>query len=272
MRDPTKGKPFDIRFVMITRIRKLLWRGLARAERFVEPRSELSDQEADQHDLDQETRDLWNQVQSRTMTSIYRIDALRQAVEYIEANSIPGDIVECGVWRGGSMMAVGLTLLRLGTRRSLWLFDTFSGMPPPGPEDKDFRGQSAAELMASQDPDTSLVWARGSLDDVKAAMLEIGYQEDLVRYVVGPVESTIPGCLPDQIALLRLDTDWFASTYHELLHLWPRVVPNGVMIIDDYGYWAGARKAVDQYFREVSLNPFLQRIDDTGRLVIKCKQ
>jgi len=142
---------------MITTVRKLLRRGLARAERFVEPRSELSDQETDQHDLDQETRDLWNQVQSRTMTSIYRIDALRQAVEYIEANSILGDIVECGVWRGGSMMAVGLTLLRLGARRSLWLFDTFSGMPPPGPEDKDFRGQRAAELMASQNPDTSHV-------------------------------------------------------------------------------------------------------------------
>src|SRR5262249_60674894 len=132
MRDPTKGKPFDIRFVMITRIRKLLWRGLARAERFVEPRSELSDQETDQHDLDQETRVLWNQVQSRTMTSIYRIDALRQAVEYIEANSIPGDIVECGVWRGGSMMAVGLTLLRLGARRFVWRFGNFCGMPTTG--------------------------------------------------------------------------------------------------------------------------------------------
>src|SRR5262249_11562364 len=165
MRDLTKSKPFDIRFIMITRIRKLLRRGLARAERFVEPRSEPSYQGPDEHDLDQETRALWNQVRSRTMTSIYRIDALRQAVEDIEANSIRGDIVECGVWRGGCMMAVGLTLLRLGARRSLWLFDTFSGMPPPGPEDKDFRGQSAAELMASQNPDTSHVWARNSLDD-----------------------------------------------------------------------------------------------------------
>jgi len=257
---------------MITRLRKVFLRSLARAERSVEPQSEQSDQEADQHDLDQETQIVWNQVRSRTMTSIYRIDALRRAVEYIEANSIAGDIVECGVWRGGSMMAVGLTLLRLGARRSLWLFDTFSGMPPPGPEDRDFQGQSAAELMASQSPETSLVWARSSLDDVRAAMIEIGYQQDLVRYVVGPVESTIPRFSPDKIALLRLDTDWFTSTYHELLHFWPRIVPNGVMIIDDYGYWAGARKAVDQYFREVGLYPFLHRIDDTGRLIIKCKQ
>jgi hypothetical protein len=103
-------------------------------------------------------------------------------------------------------------------------------------------------------------------------MIETGYQQDLVRYVVGPVESTIPRFSPDKIAVLRLDTDWFTSTYHELLHFWPRIVTNGVMIIDDYGYWAGARKAVDQYFREVGLHPFLHRIDDTGRLIIKCKQ
>ena len=257
---------------MTIRIRRLLCRALALPETFVEPRSEPSAQGSEQHDLDQQTLILWNQVRSRTMTSIYRIDALRQAVEYIEANSILGDIVECGVWRGGSMMAVGLTLLRLGTRRSLWLYDTFSGMTPPGPEDKDFLGQRADELMASQNPDTSVVWARSSLDDVKAAMTNIGYQQDLVRYVVGEVESTIPACLPDKIAILRIDTDWFTSTYHELFHLWPRLVNNGILIIDDYGYWAGARKAVDQYFREVGLYPFLHRIDDTGRLIIKCKQ
>ena len=126
------------------RIRIPLSRALTRAKRFVQ----VPCQDVEQHDLDQETRILWDQVRSRTMTSIYRIDALRQAVEYIEANSIPGDIVECGVWRGGSMMAAGLTLIRLGARRPLWLFDTFSGMPPPGPEDKDYQGQSAADVDA----------------------------------------------------------------------------------------------------------------------------
>jgi O-methyltransferase len=250
------------------RIRIPLSRALGRAKRFVQ----VPCQDVEQRDLDQQTRILWDQVRSRTMTSIYRIDALRQAVEYIEANSIPGDIVECGVWRGGSMMAVGLTLMRLGARRPLWLFDTFSGMPAPGPEDKDYQGQSAAELMRSENPDTSVFWAKSSLDDVKAAMIEIGYEEEFVRYVVGPVESTIPASLPDKIAVLRLDTDWFTSTYHELLHLWPRLVTNGILIIDDYGYWAGARKAVDQYFRESGLYPFLHRIDDTGRLIMKCRQ
>jgi hypothetical protein len=203
------------------------------------------------------------------MTTIDRIDAVRKSVEYVEANSIPGDIVECGVWRGGSIMAAALTLMRLGTKRSLWLYDTFAGMPPPGSEDRDFQGRTAAELMASA-PETSRIWAKCSLDDVKAGMSEIGYPPELIRYVVGSVEATIPESMPEKIALLRLDTDWYSSTYHELVHLWSRIATNGILIIDDYGDWVGAKKAVDQYFREIGIHPFLHRIDGTGRLIIKC--
>jgi O-methyltransferase len=94
---------------------------------------------------------------TRTMASMHRIDAVRQSVEYIEANKIPGDIVECGVWRGGSMMAAALTLNRLGAKRSLWLYDTFRGMPPPGPTDIDFQGQTASQLLKSETPGTSLI-------------------------------------------------------------------------------------------------------------------
>jgi O-methyltransferase len=245
---------------------------LMRAAEIVVPESASNAQGWTQLGLDHDTEILWDQVRSRTMTTIYRIDALRKSVEYIQANSIPGDIVECGVWRGGSIMAAGLTLLKLGAKRPLWLYDTFSGMPPPGPEDKDFQGRTAAELMASQAPDTSLIWARNSLDDVKAGMKEIGYPQDLIKYVVGPVESTIPASIPEKIALLRLDTDWFSSTYHELLHLWDRIATNGILIIDDYGDWAGAKMAVDQYFREIGIHPFFHRIDGTGRLIIKCER
>ena len=203
------------------------------------------------------------------MTSIERVDALRQSVEYIEANSVPGDIVECGVWRGGSMLAVALVLLRVNGVRRLWLYDTFSGMTPPGAEDKDFQGRSAAEWLRTEDPETSRFWGKSSLNDVQAAIAETGYPMELVEFVVGPVETTIPSRLPREIALLRLDTDWFSSTYHELIHLWPRLTIGGILIIDDYGDWAGAKNAVDQYFQEIGLIPFLHRIDGTGRLVIK---
>jgi hypothetical protein len=168
------------------------------------------------------------------------------------------------------MMAAAITLLRLGAKRSLWLYDTFSGMPAPGQVDKDFMGRAASDLMASEHPDTSPMWAKSTLEDVKMGMKATGYPPDQIKYVVGCIESTIPQFVPDSIALLRLDTDWFSSTYHELFHLWPKLSKNGILIIDDYGYWAGARQAVDQFFEESGIRPFLHRIDDTGRLVIKC--
>jgi hypothetical protein len=203
------------------------------------------------------------------MTSIERIDALRASVEYVHANSIPGDIVECGVWRGGSMMAVALTLLRLGENRRLWLYDTFAGMTPPGTEDRDFQGRAAADLLASEDPENSVYWGKSSLPEVQAALAETGYPEERIEFVVGPVEDTLPLRAPESIALLRLDTDWFRSTFHELVHLWPRVTGGGILIIDDYGDWAGAKKAVDEYFAQILPRPLLSRIDGTGRLAIK---
>jgi O-methyltransferase len=222
-----------------------------------------------QASFDPETQVLWDRVRTRTMTSIERIDALRGAVEHIHANSIPGDIVECGVWRGGSMMAVALTLLRLGGMRRLWLYDTFSGMTPPEREDIDFEGRLAQELLESENRDTSLIWGKSSLVEVRTALAETGYPAEKIEFIVGPVEKTIPLRIPENIALLRLDTDWFRSTSHELVHLWPRIAQGGILIIDDYGYWMGARKAVDGYFSQVGLRPLLHRIDWTGRLVIK---
>jgi O-methyltransferase len=219
--------------------------------------------------FDPETQVLWDRVKSRTMTSIERIDALRASVEYIQANSISGDIVECGVWRGGSMMAVALTLLRLGEIRRLWLYDTFSSMTLPGSEDMDFQGRAAKDLMALEDPECSKIWAKSSLAEVQAALNETGYPAEQIQFVAGPVENTIPHQAPESIALLRLDTDWFQSTSHELVNLWPRVVEGGILIIDDYGDWVGAKKAVDEYFVHRGLRPLLHRIDSSARLVLK---
>jgi hypothetical protein len=83
------------------------------------------------------------------------------------------------------------------------------------------------------------------------------------------VEDTIPSHAPEQIAVLRLDTDWYESTKHELFHLFPRLSKNGILIVDDYGCWAGSRKAVDEYFADFESRPLLARIDDTGRICTK---
>lgn len=207
-----------------------------------------------------------------TMTSPERIFALCRSVEYVVRCRIPGDLVECGVWRGGSMMAIAKTLMRLGdTSRSLYLFDTFEGMTPPGTVDRTFRGEAASDLLTSQDRGTSWTWAYAPLEAVKEAIYRTGYDRRRIHFIRGKVEDTLPSRAPGEIAVLRLDTDWYESTYHELIHLYPRISPGGVMIVDDYGHWEGARRAVDQYIAENEVEILLNRIDYTGRVGVKPK-
>lgn len=201
-----------------------------------------------------------------TMTSPERLIGLVRAVAYLVENKIAGDIVECGVWKGGSMMAVARTLLRLGdTTRHLWLFDTFAGMTPPTAADVALDGQSAARLLQA-DPS---IRCEAALDGVKRVTIGTGYPETALHFIPGRVEETIPAHAPRQIALLRLDTDWYESTRHELEHLFPRLVRGGVLVIDDYGHWQGARKAVDEYFRTQQIAILLNRLDYTGRIAVK---
>ena len=215
--------------------------------------------------------DIYRKVCHNTMTSPERIYSLIEAVQYLEKNNIPGDIVECGVWKGGSMMAVAETLRHLQSgSRKLYLYDTYEGMSEPTEHDTTYYGAAASELLQSdQDKEKNLVWAYSTLDTVKAGMKSTGYPEQQVVYVKGKVEDTIPGTIPKQIALLRLDTDWYASTKHEMLHLFPLLSANGVLILDDYGHWQGARKAVDEYLAENNVRILLNRIDETGRIAIK---
>jgi hypothetical protein len=212
----------------------------------------------------------WEAVRPYTMTSPERTVGLTRAVEYVCGGGIPGDIVECGVWRGGSMMAVARALLALGdTGRTLHLFDTFDGMPPPADVDKDLWGNAAAARLSAEDRGTSWTWAVAQFEDVQRNIETTRYPADRLHFVRGRVEETIPAGAPERIALLRLDTDWYESTRHELEHLFPRLSPGGVLIIDDYGHWEGARRAVDEYFSGRRPPMLLNRLDYTGRIGVK---
>jgi O-methyltransferase len=203
------------------------------------------------------------------MTSPERIWALRNAVRYVHRNGIEGAIVECGVWKGGSMMAVARTLLELGTSdRALYLFDTFEGMSPPTEEDRIYTGAQASQLLEGRDREER-IWGYAPLDGVRDAVLSVGYDPAKVHFVKGMVEETVPTEAPERIALLRLDTDWYESTLHELVHLYPRLASGGVLIIDDYGHWQGARKAVDEYLAEHDIPLLLNRVDYTARIAVK---
>jgi O-methyltransferase len=210
-------------------------------------------------------------VRPYTMTSPERVFALANAAGQVVDGKLDGAVVECGVWRGGSMMAVARTLLDRGvTDRELYLFDTYTGMTAPTEEDKDFRGRPAAEgFDAASTGEDSADWCRAGLADVRANLARTGYPEQRLHFVEGKVEETIPEQAPETIALLRLDTDWYQSTKHEMEHLWPRLVPGGICIIDDYGHWAGSRQAVDEYFAAHDIRVLMHRIDNAARLVVK---
>jgi len=215
--------------------------------------------------------EIYKMVKPYTMTSPERVFALCEAVRYIHENNIEGDIVECGVWKGGSMMAVAEMLMRAGdTSRKLFLFDTFEGMTPPTDKDVDLAGVTAeTQLEHSDKMVEDSVWCRAPLEIVKDAVNSTGYPGAMIHFVKGRVEQTIPLSAPDKIALLRLDTDWYESTRHEMEHLFPRLVTGGVLIIDDYGHWQGARRAVDEYLEKNRVKILLNRIDYTGRIAVK---
>jgi O-methyltransferase len=210
-------------------------------------------------------------VKPFTMTSQERIYTLCEAVKYIVNNNISGDIVECGVWKGGSMMAVADTLLNLNDRsRNLYLFDTFDGMTEPSDKDVDYKGIAASKFFWNF-RQKNQKWCAASLEEAQSFVYSIKYDKNKIHFIQGKVEDTIPEQAPSKIALLRLDTDWYESTRHELIHLFPRLSTGGVIIIDDYGYWQGARRAVDEYIEENKIPLLLNRIDFTGRIGVVLK-
>lgn len=214
-------------------------------------------------DMDDAAAKIIRAVTPFTMTSAERVFAVIEACRYIEAASIEGAIVECGTWRGGAMMAAAMTLTR---PRAFHLFDTFEGMPAPTSSDVDLNGRPATvkfeQYKASGDG-----WCAASLEEVRANLASAGCADP--HLVKGRVEDTIPAHAPERIAILRLDTDFYASTKHELTHLFPRLVAGGVLLLDDYGHWRGSRQAVDEYFAKQGLTPHLARVDYTGRVTIK---
>ena len=225
-----------------------------------------------QVDMDPGFLPIYEKSKTQTMTSMANMYALHKAVQYIADAKIPGDIVECGVWKGGSMMIAALTLEYMGdVDRQLWLYDTYAGMAQPTDRDVDPYGRSPQQRWQNAESGDINTWCMAPLDEVKSNLYSTAYPKQKMRFVEGKVEETIPDSLPETIALLRLDTDFFDSTHHELVHLFPKLSPNGVLIIDDYGWWKGSRDATDQYFEANGVNILLHRVDSTSRVAIKAR-
>ena len=171
------------------------------------------------------------------------------------------------VWRGGSTMAAALTLQKENDIRDLYLFDTYAGMSAPTDSDVDHAGIPAMGRYVESAVGGQSQWCYASLEDVRANLAATGYPQDRCHFIKGDVLKTLPCEQPKEIAVLRLDTDWYESTLHELTHLYPKLSQRGIVIIDDYGHWQGCRKAVDEFFSKQG--PFLCRIDYTGVAGVK---
>ena len=215
---------------------------------------------------------VYERTREFTMTSAERMFALYSSVNYVARYGIPGDFVECGVWRGGSSMLTAETFLLRGERdRKLFLLDTYQGMAEPQDCDVDRDGGMARDKWGPRQRQGYTDWCYAPKEEVRRNMARTGYPEDAVRLVEGDVKDTLPGTAAEieAISILRLDTDWYESTRCELEWLFPKLSPLGVLIVDDYGHWLGARKAVDEYFAAYPRPALLQRIDTTGRLLLK---
>ena len=200
---------------------------------------------------------LYRAVRPYTMSGNARLRGLYRAVHHMLSHDIPGDVVECGTARGGSAALMGLALRELGSPRRLWVFDTFEGLPAPTENDPDF---DIAKLYSGS--------CRGTLDEVTALFETLGILDRSVL-VKGLFQDTLPGASIGRIAVLHLDGDWYESVRVCLESLYDRVSAGGVIQIDDYGHWEGARKAVDEFMRGRGIGIELSHLDYTGRQLVK---
>jgi O-methyltransferase len=195
--------------------------------------------------------------------------ALWRAVQYVVDAQIPGDFVECGVFRGGSTAMAAEAFKHAGdTPRKFYLYDTFEGMTAPTARDVDFAGRTPHDHLKTWNASQISDMTNSSLDEVRKNIQATRLPEERFVFIKGKVEETLPANMPPgPIAILRLDTDWYESTKHELIHLFPKLSPGGVLIVDDYGFWRGSREACDEYFREHQVQMLLTRVDRNGVVI-----
>jgi len=203
-------------------------------------------------------------VKPYTMTSIERITELYNSLEYIRINNLKGDIVECGVWKGGNILGIIEYLHFYKISKNVWLYDTFQGMTQPEDVDVDLNNKMAKDML-----DIPVVLAFSPIDEVKQNIFKSNFNKDLIKIIIGDVSETLldKQNIPNTICLLRLDTDWYKSTKDELTYLYPKLINGGVLIVDDYGHWKGSKMAVDEYFYNKNIT--FDVIDYTGIKIVK---
>ena len=214
--------------------------------------------------------ELCNICHEYTVTPLVRRWALIQAIKAVYSQNLEGDIVECGVWKGGNLILSQMLVEKFNLNRKTYGYDTFKGMSKPGDLDSHrITGELAKAKWKNNNVEDYNTWCYASVEEVQTNIKKHVMNPDNVQLIMGKVEDTLlkKENLPESISVLRLDTDWYESTKIELQVLYPRLVKGGILIVDDYGLWNGSRRAVDEYFKDS--NVWLHYIDEDCRLLIK---
>jgi O-methyltransferase len=217
--------------------------------------------------------EIFNYVWDRHLTMELKsgLAAGMTAAKHAAVAQIPGDWVECGVWRGGISLAAKLIFEQYGSDKKVWLFDTFAGMTEPSEHDRPkFDDYDAQAMFDANRREGFNEWCYASLDDVRNNFRQAGANLDQVRFIQGDARTTLKGPdLPEEICVLRLDTDFYEATKVELEVLYPRLAIGGPILIGDVGYWEGVRKAVDEYFTDPRTRPIFYYTDLSDRMGVK---
>jgi len=194
--------------------------------------------------------------EAETMIGMARLDNLQECAEVLLSDGVPGDLLEAGVWRGGATIFMRAVLAAYGvTDRKVWVADSFEGLPAPNPD--------AFPIDAATDLSVYDVLAV-SLEQVKANFARYGLLDEQVRFLQGWFKDTLPDAPVQQLALLRLDGDYYESTIQILESLYHKLAPGGFVIVDDYGALVQCSRAVDDFRAEHNIKEAMSKVDWTG--------
>jgi len=192
-------------------------------------------------------------------------------IDYIIDCKIKGDLVECGV-QGGRIEKIWIEKLKQkGQERDIYMYDTFTGLTVPSEKDvginNEFQtAEQVLDVWRQHNSNGVNTWCYAPIEKVVNELLQTNYPFQKLHFIKGDVRKTLldKKNIPDKIAILRLDTDWYDSTKIELETMWNNLVWGGVLILDDYYYWKGQQDAVDEFFKGTKYENRIQRFQTQG--------
>lgn len=208
---------------------------------------------------------LFKKVYPFTMVGYARLSNVYELANMVEKNKTEGVFAECGVWKGGCAAVMAFMAQKFGSGRKIWLFDSFEGLPEPTKEDGEIASSYA--LNKTEGKLKTIDKCVASLKDVEEVFFKVlKLNKENIIISKGWFQDTLPSAKQKigKIAILRLDGDWYESTKCCLDNLYDNVIIGGYVVLDDYGYWEGAKRALDEFFVERKISPKLIKIDDTG--------